>query len=496
MGDIRHELQSSVEPSKRHANYGDMLLHLHIKGFRSHLDSLLNIESPVTAICGVNGTGKSTVLQLAASAYQSPTGSRYYISTFILAGSLDSKPFVDDASVEFTYADEPSSDGRHPTKKNTVSRTDASWSGYDRQPSRTVLYLGSGFYLPHAERDPHFKELFADTSFRSRERIPLDSNITAKVSRILLCKYEGAHRNLMRKRYARNTTTFVTARREGGVEYSEANMGSGEARLYALVRQLEAIQEKSLVLIEEPETALHPSAQYELGRWLIEVSMRRKLQIILTTHSEYLLVALPQKSRIFLKREGSRVVPISGIGVRQAVSMMDSLAVPAIHILVEDDVAEAIVTELLRRHDPDFLKTARIIIAGDEERIRQMMDVFKDQKIAICAIRDGDCPDNPKMGMFKLFGGGPPEREIFTSQVFRKQFAEQHGVDWDAADIANGEKITNKGKANHHLWFDVLQVQTARKRADLLSLAARAYLDGVEVSEQQSLIGQIKASVP
>ena len=288
MADPRYALQTTFEPSKRHAYYGDALLQLHIKGFRTHTDTPLKIDSPVTALCGVNGTGKSTVLQLAAAAYQGVTGQRYYISSFILAGSLDAKPFRDDASVELTYAEPPASGGAYPERKLTVSRSGSSWSGYDRQPTRQVIYLGSGFYLPHAERDADFKALFGDKTFLPRSRKQIQADVIARVSGILLCKYDAAHQNAMRKKYARHHTQLISTRREGGAEYSEANMGSGEARLYALVTHIESVQEKSLVLMEEPETALHPCAQFEFGKYLVEVAMRRKLQIILTTHSAFI----------------------------------------------------------------------------------------------------------------------------------------------------------------------------------------------------------------
>jgi predicted ATPase len=495
MADPRNELQATFDPSKRFANYGDMLLKLHIRGFRTHTDTLLDFESPVTALCGVNGTGKSTVLQLAAAAYQSP-GQRYYISTFILAGSLDRKPFLDNASVDITYAEPPASDGRVPARTLTVSRSGSSWSGYDRQPTRPVVYLGSGFYLPPSERDADFKALFGNNTFVARSKRHLGDEVIARVSKILLCKYDAAHQNMMRKNYARRHTQLISAKREGGFEYSEANMGSGEARLYALVTKLELVPEKSLVLTEEPETALHPCAQFELGKYLMDVAMRRKIQIILTTHSEYLLVALPQESRIYLKREGAGVAPIPGIGVRQAVSMMDGLAIPAVYILVEDDVGEAIVAELLRKHDADFLKTVRIIIAGDKDRIQQMMAVFDDQRIPICAVRDGDFGADPKLKMFKLFGNEAPEKEVFASSTFRKQFAEQQGVDWAAADITNAEITRKDPKKGHHRWFDVLETQTARKRPELLPLAARVYLEGIPESERKALVEQIKTSIP
>lgn len=487
MADHRRTLQASFEPNRRHSHYGDVLVKIRIKGIRNHLDTLVEIESPITAFCGVNGTGKSTVLQLASAAYQPISGSRYYFSTFILAGTLDSRPFADNASVEFTYAEPPSPGGAIPTRTLTVSRSGSSWSGYDRQPNRRVVYVGTNFYTPHADRDDHFKSLVQDRTFTSRSAVPVSDRTAESVSRILLCKYNAAHVNSMRKKWSRTVTQLISAHREGGPQYSESNMGSGEARLYALVLNLESMPEKCLVLLEEPETSLHPSAQFELGKYLVDVAERRKLQLLVTTHSEYLLLALPQKSRVYLKREGNQIVPLPGIGVRQAVSMMDGLAVPSIYILVEDDVAESIVRELLRMHDADFLKTARIIVAGDAGRIQQTIDVFLDQKMPICAVRDGDKGADVRKHLLKLFGSEPPEKEIFKSVSFRSHFQDSLKVDLGNIDIENQQR-------DHHQWFDPLERQCVLPRPELLSLAARHYLNGINEADRVGLVEQIKAS--
>ena len=369
----------------------------------------------------------------------------------------------------------------------TVSRSGSSWAGYDRQPKRSVLYLGIGFYTPHVDRDAYFKSLVQDQSFVSRLQTPVDVIAARWVSQILLCKYDAAHVNSMRKKWSRTSTLVMSASREGGVRYSESNMGSGEARLYALVMQLERFPEKSLVLLEEPETSLHPSAQFELGKYLVNVAERRKIQMLLTTHSEYLLLALPQKSRIYLKREGDRITPLPGIGVRQAISLMDNLAVPSMYILVEDDVAEAVVIELLRLHDTDFMKTVRIVIAGDATKIQQTIDVFLEQKMPICAVRDGDKGQDSKKHLLKLFGTEPPEKEIFNSQAFRAFAQSTLGINWGEIDIVN------QG-LDHHKWFDALEPRCARKRSEILALAARSYLDGIGIAERTALVDQIKAS--
>ena len=490
MADHKKELQASFLPLKRHAHYGDAIVRMHIKGFRNHKNTKIDIESPVTALCGVNGSGKSTVIQLAAAAYQAPAScKRYYVSDFILAGTLDKRPFTVDASMEVAYAQPADTDGTAKDRILTLSRYDSKWAGYERQPQRIVMYLGLGFHLPHAERDDKSKGFLSDDTVKLKDKHKIDDAVLEKISKILLCKYDSAHKNVIRKRWGRTDAKILSAKRDSGAEYSEANMGSGEARLYELISRIESAPSKSLLLLEEPETALHPSAQFELGRYLVEVAKEKGLQIILTTHSEYLLLALPQKARVYLKREEAGIVPIQGIGVRQAISLMDNLEVASLHILVEDDVAESIVSELLRKHDGDFRKTIRILVCGDKDKIKNMLSVFKDQNFPVCAVRDGDCGEDKGMHMFKLFGTTPPEKEIFDSSSFRDRFAAQYKIDWGAIDLAN------KGK-DHHDWFDSLEAPTARKRAELLPEAAAAYLDAVPDADRQSLVEQIKASVP
>jgi hypothetical protein len=238
MADKKIELQASFQPANRFTNYGDAILRLHIKGFRNHSNTPIAIESPVTAFCGVNGTRKSTILQLAAAAYKAPgTRRRYYISTFILAGTMDKKPFADDATFEVSYAQATAPGGNIPTRDLTVSRADSKWSGYDLQPERRVAYLGVGFHMPHSERDEEYKSKVQDEGLILRNKTAIEQTVLEKISTILLCNYEVAHHNTLRRKYARKSKSvaLLSAKRKTGEEYSEANMGSGEARLYDLV---------------------------------------------------------------------------------------------------------------------------------------------------------------------------------------------------------------------------------------------------------------------
>ncbi len=60
-----------------------------------------------------------------------------------------------------------------------------------------------------------------------------------------------------------------------------------------------------IILIEEPESFLHPSAQAEFGRVLIDLANELQIQTIVTTHSPYMLCQTNVKSNILLSRKVS-----------------------------------------------------------------------------------------------------------------------------------------------------------------------------------------------
>jgi putative ATP-dependent endonuclease of OLD family len=60
-----------------------------------------------------------------------------------------------------------------------------------------------------------------------------------------------------------------------------------------------------IILIEEPESFLHPSAQAEFGRVLIDLANELKIQTVVTTHSPYMLCQSNVQSNVLLGRKTS-----------------------------------------------------------------------------------------------------------------------------------------------------------------------------------------------
>lgn len=474
MSDIRNSIQQMFDPGNRFANFGDVIATIHINRIRCHGNTRIEIASPITAFSGLNGTGKSTVLQLAACAYDSPYSTGYRISNFIVKNSLDPTSLSHGSNVKFEFW----------TSDRTLRPLTLSyyreWNGFNRRARRFVLFAGIGKYLPRSE-SPSFisraRHLKVTESAVASERI---GDWTRKV---LAQNYDSitSHKTDVSTRYGNRLTTVT----RDGLTYSESNMGFGEARTLHLISLLETIPEKSLVLIEEPETSLHLSAQQQFAHYLMDVCAVRRHQIFLTTHSEFMLHALPSASRIFLDRRGAAVMPIPGLTASQAKSLMAEGLVKALNILVEDETAKAVLSAIIRRHDPALGTTWAIHVGGDKDRLAATIGCLKGTTISIAAVRDGDVGDAPKENIFKLPGTHPPEIEVFLSAAVEKHMTDAYGL-----NLPNF-RATLTG-VDHHEWFHRLAVKLGIDPKALTWETARVYVSGLPEAETSTLVTLLK----
>jgi hypothetical protein len=88
-------LAAKFRPDNRYRNFGPLIQSMEIHGFRGVRSLTLTFESSVTAFSGLNGTGKSTVAQLATAAYRKAPGaaaSRFYVADFFPVSPADPEP--------------------------------------------------------------------------------------------------------------------------------------------------------------------------------------------------------------------------------------------------------------------------------------------------------------------------------------------------------------------------------------------------------------------
>jgi predicted ATPase len=80
-----------------------------------------------------------------------------------------------------------------------------------------------------------------------------------------------------------------------GSEVLLPDVGFGVSQILPVLVLCAYAQEGSILLLEQPEMHLHPSAQSELADVIIEAVIKRKLQIIVESHSEHFLRRLQMR---------------------------------------------------------------------------------------------------------------------------------------------------------------------------------------------------------
>jgi predicted ATPase len=402
-------------PPARNALFGNVIKSIDIKNIRG-LDVTLEFTWPVMAIGGINGAGKTTVIQVASSAYAKQKGGRYYkLGDWIRNALQGESPAVKDpAHVSFNFWDETNSFQVPYSAANTRWR-------YPRRgnPERHVEFIGIAAFAPRIERKDRTHV------FRSRLQVTnseeLDPRLVESVSKILGCSYEQAKLNTVGILKGQWNETFPELKR-GGYIYSEPHMGAGEQKIVRLVHTLENLPKHSLILLEEPEITLHPDAQCGLAWYLMTLSKRKGHQILVATHSTEIFETLPLRARALLirDREGNPQVLHNVRYLTAARELSRNVRSNKDIIFVEDIVAKGLLQEIFRRHNRQLLESAEIVPIGNTDDVQRMVLLFREQSIRAIGVRDADVGDNPASGMFSLPGDRSPEELLLDEENIKQ----------------------------------------------------------------------------
>lgn len=83
--------------------------------------------------------------------------------------------------------------------------------------------------------------------------------------------------------------------RDGGTEALLTDVGFGVSQVLPVVTLLQYVPKHSTVILEQPEIHLHPLAQANLADVLINAAIHRKVQVLVESHSEHLLLRLQRR---------------------------------------------------------------------------------------------------------------------------------------------------------------------------------------------------------
>ena len=354
-------------------------------------DLKLSFEYPITAIVGENGAGKSTLLSLVCCAFHNNTS--YFPQNRI-------RPNVKRPRCYYTYGDfftfSPGEAGiagieiistylstsgiRQDIRRK---RPSGKWNDFNCRPSRAVAFLGINRIVPPSESGPH------KHYYRNFVVSQLDPNKITQLKSSMSYIIGKNYTDIELMSYS--SYKLFEATRDG-LTYTGFNMGAGENAVLGLLLEILSAGNGALIVVDEIELGLHTQAQIRLISELKKLCLKYKCQIVCSTHSKEVLEQLPPESRIFLKRDTTRVIPIPKISSEYAFGKLAGVNSKELEIIVEDEIAKSFILNSLPN---DIRERIAIIPAGaDQAVLRHIAVHYREKKNNFLVFLDGDKRNN------------------------------------------------------------------------------------------------------
>lgn len=448
-----------------------------IKGIRGWTGQRIDFRFPFIAIVGENGVGKSTILQSLAAVYR---GSSKKLSHFA-SDFFPDTPWeqISNGSIGYYIRE-----GDQPTISGTVRKPTGRWRGNPDRHERPVRYVDLRRMQPIAAQVGYSKIAKTPCSETKSESFAYEK--LKRLSAIAGRQYDVAGYALTDVDEKR----WVPVVESGGARYSGFHQGAGETALADLLKT--DFTRYGLVLIDELETSLHPRSQRRLVRELAEICRDRELQIIVTTHSPYILEELPMEGRLLVMNTSAGKMLVTGVSPFFAMTQMDEERHPDIDLYVEDDNSRIVLEELITVHRKQILPQCAIIPCGAASVLLSLGQMVAGDRFPRKSLAFLDADQEVARGCLVLPGEDAPERVVFES--LRKK-------DWAGVAERLGRSHTEVVDAlsgamtieDHHEWLRNAATKLILGTHTLWRVMASVWAERcVDPSESRLLIDQIE----
>jgi predicted ATPase len=413
-----------------------------LDGVRGWATQWVEFRFPVVAIAGENGSGKSTVLKAAAAAYKPAHGNHVSVKDFSPDDFFPTTPWETVSGVTLEYRVRQGDQ----VATHRLRKASARWRGMPERPQRTIYFLDISRTQPVDTLIGYGKIARVEMAANAPE-IQIDTAFLGMLSRVLGRTYAAG--SLVRDERGKQVGIVEYE----GDSYSNFHQGAGEDATTDLVALLQDAPRNSLILIDEVEASLHPRAQRRLMTELIRLAGERRLQLVVSTHSPYVLEQLPPEARIYLRstRDGRRE-PLYGVTPEYALSLMDDERHPELVLYCEDQRAVPVVEGLIRATDPSLIPRVKIVAVGPASTVKMLGALIDSERLPEQGVGVLDADQEASPGCVRLPGlAAAPEVAVFggLSDEHYTAVAERLGV--RAGDLMDAVEDAQR-LPNHHTW--------------------------------------------
>lgn len=289
--------------------------------------------------------------------------------------------------------------------------------GWVRADTNASEIFFDGFYegsLIFGSRfsDAHTSRMAKTSNIHPADVCDADEFVRLNLGRILRndpAHYDGLKRvrsKSVAERIGFSGIPYIIER--GGRWIHQYQMSSGEFLLIGLLhfinerikfKQKKGIADLSLIIMDEIELALHPSAQHRLAIFLNEIASSSNFCIYFATHSVQIIGRIPPEKIYHLERSPSGAMevinpcyPLYATRCLYGPEGFDFI------VLVEDELAKNFVERAIRDGGLYTSKLIKILPAGGWEKTLELQYEFQNSGLAgssckVVSILDGDIAD-------------------------------------------------------------------------------------------------------
>lgn len=252
---------------------------------------------------------------------------------------------------------------------------------------------------------------------RVAEHFVISAEQLDRVNKILQKDYTEARyiRHKLYDKYAFSPSViFKTASRS----YSECFAGSGELAVVNFVLALENLDDYGLLLLDEPETSLHPGAQEKLTEYLLSLVNEKHIQVIISTHSPTFVQLLPAEALVVLDETSIGIAPRPFSSKASAFERLGVVDNEKIIIVTEDKLLKAVVDRAVSRLPKSLRAKVNVVAAelGVSEMFSNQVRAHILASSKVLMVVDGDQAD-----VEKIFVQEPDDLSSKQKQVLLKE---------------------------------------------------------------------------
>lgn len=358
----------------------------------------LTIELPVDkglyAITGQNGSGKSTIAACASSVF-------FDIHMKEFFGKTD-----DDSSISFEIGE---------SKRSWKKDEKRYWKRFKEGPDMNIKgFFEGSLIFGNRFKDMTFENINRLDYINQNKLIQADDFIRKNLGLIL-----QGNENFYEKLWlvSRNYGKFkgnIFYYEKNGKRISQFHMSTGENLLISILNSLyirnndrASLSKPCMMFLDEIELALHPSSLKRLVQFLEDMANRYNYAIYFSTHSIELISGISPSNIFFIERHADNTIEVINPCYPAYATriLYDHNGYDKV-ILVEDDLAKAIVEKLLRKEKLLNNKLVHVLPCGGYTKVIDLADDvithnLLGKRASVSIVLDGDIKEKAEQYRIK-----------------------------------------------------------------------------------------------